>query len=50
MRAVIVMSLYDEARKNGQKHSAAVTQTVELVKQRDPAMRISETEANTNVP
>ena len=33
-----------EARKNGQKHSAAVTQTVELIKQRHPMMRISETE------
>jgi hypothetical protein len=43
-RAGIVMSLYDEAQKNGQKHSAAVAQTVELIKQRDPVMRISETE------
>ena len=43
-RAGIVMSLYDEARKSGQKHIAAIAQTVELIKQRDPVMRISETE------
>jgi hypothetical protein len=43
-RAGIVMSMYDEARENGQKHSTAVAQTVELMKQRYPEMRISETE------
>ena len=43
-RAGIVMSLYDKARKNGQKHSAAVAQTVELIKHNLPMMRISETE------
>jgi hypothetical protein len=44
MRAGTVMSLYDQARQNGQKHSAAVRQSVELIKQRHPMMRISETE------
>jgi hypothetical protein len=43
-RAGIAMSVYDEARGNGQKHSVAVTQTVEFIKQRHPKMRISETE------
>jgi hypothetical protein len=43
-RAGIVMSSYDEARKDGQKHSVAVRQTVEFVKQRYPKKRISETE------
>ena len=43
-RANIAMSLYHEARKNGQKHSVAVAQTVESIKQRYPIMRISETE------
>jgi hypothetical protein len=42
-RAGIVMSLYDEARKDGQKHSVAVRQTVEFVEQRYPKKRISET-------
>jgi hypothetical protein len=32
MRAGIVMSAYDEALKNGQKHSAAVRYAVEFVK------------------
>jgi hypothetical protein len=43
-RAVMAMNLYEEVRKNGQKHSVAIAQAVELIKQRDPAMRISETE------
>ena len=43
-RASLVMTSYDEARKNGQKHSAAVVQTVELIKQSNPMMRISKTE------
>jgi hypothetical protein len=43
-RVRIAIGLYDEERKNAQKHSAAVTQTVELIKQRYPMMRISETE------
>jgi hypothetical protein len=38
------MSVYDEARENGQKHSVAVAQTVYFIKQRHPKMRISETE------
>src|ERR1700676_3612310 len=42
-RVGIVGSLYDEARESGQKHSVAVGQTVELIKQRYPTMRISET-------
>ena len=44
VRAGTVMGLYDEARKDGQKHSAAVVQTVELIKERHSMMRISETE------
>jgi hypothetical protein len=44
VRAGTVMSLYDQARQNGHKHSAVVTQSVELIKQRHPMMRISETE------
>jgi len=43
-RANIAMSLYHEARKNGQKHSVAVAQTVESIKQRYPMVQISETE------
>ncbi len=43
-RAGIAMSVYDEARETGQKHSVAVAQTVEFIKQRHPKMRISETE------
>jgi hypothetical protein len=44
VRAGTVMGLYDQARQNGQKHSAAVMQSVELIKQRHPMIRISETE------
>ena len=43
-RVRIAIGLYDEERKNGQKHSAAVSQTVELIKLRYPMIRISETE------
>jgi hypothetical protein len=43
-RAGLAMSSYDEARKNGQKHSAAVAQTVELLKHSHPVIRISQTE------
>jgi hypothetical protein len=43
MRAGIVMAVYDEARQNDQKHSVAVRQAVEFVKQNYPALRISET-------
>jgi hypothetical protein len=42
-RAGIVMSAYDEARENGEKHSVAVKQTVAVVRQRHPKIRISET-------
>jgi hypothetical protein len=42
-RAGIVMSQYDEARSNGQKHSVAVAQSVEFIRLRFPKMRISET-------
>lgn len=37
------MSAYDEARASGQKHSAAVTQAVDYVRQRGSEMPISET-------
>jgi hypothetical protein len=43
VRAGIVMSAYDEARQSDQKHSVAVRQTVEFVKQNYPEVRISET-------
>jgi len=42
-RAGIVMGAYDAARENGQKHSAAVAQSVEFTRQHYPEMRISET-------
>ena len=42
IRGGIVGGLYDEARENGEKYSVAVAQTVELIKQRIPITRISE--------
>jgi|SRR5579864_9724233 len=42
-RAGIVMALYDEFRKNGSKHSVAVTETVEYIRKRYAQMRISAT-------
>jgi hypothetical protein len=42
-RAAIVMSAYNDARKNGEKHSVGVKQSVEVARQRHPTMRISET-------
>jgi hypothetical protein len=42
-RAGIVMSAYDEARENGQKHSVAVRQSVEVIRQLHPKIPISET-------
>jgi hypothetical protein len=45
VRAGTVMGLYDQARQNGQKHSAAVSQTVAFINQCHPMMRISETAA-----
>jgi hypothetical protein len=44
VRVGMVMSAYDEARASGQKHSAAVTQAVDYVRQCCSEMRISETE------
>jgi len=43
VRAGIVTAAYDEARQSDQKHSVAVRQVVEFVKQNYPALRISET-------
>jgi len=43
VRAGIVSAAYDEARRSDQKHSVAVRQVVEFVKQNYPALRISET-------
>jgi hypothetical protein len=43
VRTGIIISAYDEARKSGQKHSAAVTQAVEYLKQHQPEMPVSET-------
>jgi hypothetical protein len=42
-RAGIVMSVFDEARGNGEKHSVAVAQCVQFIRQRYPRLRISET-------
>jgi hypothetical protein len=44
VRAGMVMSAYDEARASGQKHSAAVAQSVDYVRQCCSEMPISETE------
>jgi hypothetical protein len=43
-RAGIVMCVYDEARKRGEKHSTAVNQAVKYVRQHRTEMPISETE------
>jgi hypothetical protein len=43
VRAGIIISAYDEARKSKQKHSAAVTQAVDYLKQHQPEMPVSET-------
>ena len=43
VRTGIIISEYDEARRGGQKHSAAVTQAVEYLKQHQPQMPVSET-------
>lgn len=42
-RAGMVLCAYDEARGSGLKHSAAVRDAVQFVKQRNPEMPISET-------
>jgi len=43
-RAGRVMCVYDEARERGDKHSVAVRYAVELLKQSNPEMPISQTE------
>ena len=43
-RAGRVMCAYDEARERGDKHSVAVRGVVELLKQSNPGMPISQTE------
>lgn len=43
VRAAIATSAYDEARKEGDKHSVAVRQAVDAVRLRHPEMPISET-------
>jgi len=40
----MLMSAYDDARRRGEKHSAAVKSAVDFVKQHHPDMSISETE------
>lgn len=42
-RAAMIMCAYDETRGKGDKHSVAVGETVDLVKQRNPEMPISQT-------
>jgi len=43
-RAATAMCGYDEARKKGEKHSVAVAEAVDLVREVLPEMPISETE------
>ena len=43
-RAAMVMSAYDEARREGQKHSVAIRHAVDALKQRSPATSISDSE------
>jgi hypothetical protein len=43
VRAVMLMSEYDKARQNGDKHSVAITQSVEVTRQHYPEMPISNT-------
>ena len=42
MRAGMLMSAYDEARRRNEKHSVGITEAAELGKQRHPEMPISE--------
>lgn len=42
-RAGIVTAVYDERRKDGEKHNVAVKEIVDFIKQHYPSMRISET-------
>jgi len=44
MRAARVMYAYDDARERGEKHSVAVKEAVELLKQSSLGMPISQTE------
>lgn len=44
VRAGAAMSAYDEARESGSKHSFAVTQAADSVRQLHPEMPISETQ------
>ena len=44
LRSVMVLHAYDQARARGEKHSAAITETVSAVRSRVPGMPISETE------
>ena len=48
-RAGIVMCVYDELRKNGQKHSLAVSETIEFTTQHYPNKRVSETAVRRNL-
>jgi hypothetical protein len=43
-RAARVMYAYDKAREKGEKHSAAIRDAVQFVKERSPELHISETE------
>ena len=43
VRAGMIISVYDEARKNNEKHSVAVTQAVEYLRQHQPEMPVSDT-------
>src|SRR5271169_6805728 len=49
VRAGMVMSAFDDARESGEKHSAAVTQAVDDVRQSHPGMPVSETEVRRSL-
>jgi hypothetical protein len=42
-RAAMAMCAYEDARERGDKHGAAVRYAVDVLKQRKPGMRVSET-------
>jgi hypothetical protein len=43
-RAGMIMSAFDETRASGEKHSVAVTEAVNRIRQRHPEMPVSESE------
>ena len=43
-RETMIIYGYDQARRLGEKHAAAIKEAVRYVRETDPLMRISETE------